>query len=632
MRCHLHFLTGRAEERLSFDVQPIIAKKLGYTANAGQTDVERFMKRYFLVAKDVGDLTAIVCAVLEEKLTKRLRVEEQASGKPRRRPQVVADVPHFRIDNDRVNVTSPEVFETDPVNLLRLYWLADRAGLPPHPEASRLVTKSLKRMDKRLRNNQEANRLFLDILTSRRSPETTLRRMNKSGVLGRFIPDFGRVVGMMQYSMYHHYTVDEHLLRTVGALSQIETGRLRDDHPLLSEILPSITHRTALYVAAFLHDIAKGRDGDHSREGAEVARKLCPRLGLNAADTEHVAWLVAQHLIMSNIAQGRDLSDPHTAETFAAQVQTMERLRLLLAITVCDIRAVGPGVWNAWKGQLLRTLFWDTEFVLSGGHSIFDRQARAMAAREALREALPTWSDTAFEAYAARHYAPYWLKVDLARQIEHANLILSMEADKRVLATDVVTDKARGITRLTLISPDHPRLLSVIAGACASAAANILEAHIFTTQDGLAINSIFIAREFLDDPDELRRAQRIASIVEKTLRGELRLHDMIQERRRRDIRTKPFSVILEVEVDNTLSRRYTVLQISALDRLGLLYDITTGLARTNLNISSAHIVTWGEKAVDSFYVTDLTGAKIVAPARQAAIKRQLLAVLQGNSS
>ena len=606
VRCHLHFLTDRAEERLSFDLQPPIAKLLGYASRAGQTDVERFMKHYFLVAKDVGDLTAIVCAALEEKQTKRAATFDRFLEKLRRRPQAVAEAPDFRIDVERVNVVAPDVFEKDPVNLIRLYWVADRSGLMVHPEAMRLVTKSLQRITAAVRNDPTANRLFLEILTSRRSPEVALRRMNEAGVLGRFIPEFGRVVGMMQYSMYHHFTVDEHLIRTVGVLNQIESGRLTEDHPLLSEILPHISHRASLYVAAFLHDIAKGRGVDHSIAGAEVARKLCPRFGLSAAETERIAWLVEQHLVMSNTAQGRDLSDPRTAETFGAIVQTMDRLRLLLALTVCDIRAVGPGVWNAWKGQLLRNLFWETEVVLGGGHSAIDRKSRVAAAREALRKALPNWSDPEFEAYASRHYPAYWLKVDLARQTEHAQLFHSMPAQVRSLTTEISTDAKRGVTELTVIAPDHPRLLSVIAGACASAAANIVEAHIFTTTDGFALDSIFISREFAQDADEIRRGRRIAETVEKSLRGEVRLRDIVQDRRKREARAKTFAVEPEVEIDNSLSGLYTVLQISALDRLGLLYDVTTLLSRLNLNIGSAHIVTFGEKAVDAFYVTDLT--------------------------
>jgi [protein-PII] uridylyltransferase len=628
VRCHLHFLTGRAEERLSFDLQRPIAEQLGYAARAGQNDVERFMKHYFLVAKDVGDLTAIVCAAMEERQAKPTQGLNRFLSRLRRRPRAVADAVDFRIDNDRVSVIGKDAFERDPVNLIRLYWVADRANLAIHPDASRLVTQSLKRIDAKLRTDPEANRLFLEILTSRRSPETALRRMNEAGLLGRFIPDFGRVVGMMQFSMYHHYTVDEHLLRTVGILSQIEAGRLNEDHPLLGEILPNICHRTTLYVAAFLHDIAKGRREDHSIAGAEVARRLCPRFGLSPADTDRVAWLIEEHLTMSNMAQGRDLSDPRTAEALAAKVQSLERLRLLLALTVCDIRAVGPGVWNGWKGQLLRNLFWETEVVLGGGHSAADRKLRVAAAQEALRRAL-VWSDPEFDAYAARHYNAYWLKVDLARQVAHAKLFYAMAAEVRSSATEVATDAFRGVTELTIIAPDHPRLLSIIAGACAGAGGNIVDAHIFTTSDGFALDTIFVSRAFDRDEDELRRGRRMARSIEQALRGEIKVSEIvISAKRRADARAGAFAIEPEVMIDNTLSNRYTVLEVSGLDRPGLLYDLTSALSKLNLNIGSAHIVTFGEKAVDSFYVTDLTGAKIVASARQSAIRRHLLAIFE----
>jgi [protein-PII] uridylyltransferase len=625
VRCRLHFLAGRAEERLSFDVQLPIARQLGYSTRAGLIDVERFMKHYFLIAKDVGDLTAIVCAALEVRQTRRAPAFGRLVGRFRRRTRAIADAEDFKVDNDRVNVIRDDAFERDPVNLIRLFWIADRSNLAIHPNATRLVTQSLKRIDARLREDQEANRLFLDMLTSRNAPEIALRRMNEAGVLGRFIPDFGRVVGMMQFSMYHHYTVDEHLIRAVGELSAIEAGRLGEDLPLSTKIVPQIAHRTELYLATFLHDIAKGRGVDHSLAGAEVARKLAPRFGLSPANAERVAWLIEQHLVMSNMAQGRDLLDPKTAEALSAIVQTQERLKMLLTLTVADIRAVGPGVWNGWKGQLLRTLYWETEVVLGGGHSVIDRKARVEAARETLRRSLPGWSDPEFDAYAQRHYPAYWLKVEPARQTAHAKLLHAMAAETRSLATEVTTDAFHGVTAVTVVAPDHPRLLTGIAGACAAAGGNIVDAQIFTTTDGMALDTIFVSRAFDRDEDELRRGQRIAANIEKTLRGEVRLAEMAAPRQPRDVRRGAFAIEPEVTVDNNLSRRYTVVEVSGLDRPGLLRDLTASLSSLNLNIGSAHIVTFGEKAVDSFYVSDLTGQKISAPARQAAIKRRLLA-------
>jgi [protein-PII] uridylyltransferase len=302
----------------------------------------------------------------------------------------------------------------------------------------------------------------------------------------------------------------------------------------------------------------------------------------------------------------------------------MERLRLLLVLTVCDIRAVGPGVWNGWKSQLLRTLYYETEMVLAGGHSTIDRKQRVAMAQRELREAMPTWSDPDFEAYTARHYPAYWLKVDVPHKMAHANLLRLVDVEMNSLATEVSTDAFRGITELTVISPDHPRLLSIIAGACAMAGANIVDAQIFTTTDGLALDTISIGRAFERDEDELRRAGRVAQSIEKALRGEIRLGDVVAERGAKEGASKTFHLVPEVTIDNTMSNVYTILEVSGLDRPGLLFDLTSALANLNLNIGSAYIVTFGEKAVDVFYVTDLTGAKITAQDRQATIRRHML--------
>jgi [protein-PII] uridylyltransferase len=628
VRCHMHFITGRAEERLSFELQRVLASRFGYKNRGGLSAVERFMKHYFLIAKDVGDLTAIVCAALEARAAKPRAMLDRFVRTFRRRRKALPS-PDFAIETDRITVARPDIFEKDPVNLIRLFWIADQSMLAIHPDAARLVTRSLRRIDASLRNDPEANRLFLEILTSRHVPEVVLRRMNEAGVLGRFIPEFGQIVAMMQFNMYHHYTVDEHLLRAVGILADIEAHRLVEDHPLTDELLPTISNRTPLCVALFLHDIAKGRREDHSKAGAEVARRLSPRLGLSEAETETTAWLIENHLIMSDTAQRRDLGDPTTIETFANRVQTLERLKMLLILTVCDIRAVGPGVWNGWKGELLRTLYWETEVVLAGGHSALDRQRRVEKAQQELRGALPAWSDPDFEAYAQRHYPAYWLKTDLEHRIKHAKLLHLAAVEMRSLETEVATDAFRGVTELTVVAPDHPRLLAIIAGACASASANIVDAQIFTTTDGLALDTIFVSRAFDEDHDELRRAKRVAQAIEKTLRGEIRLRDAIAAKKgaaKPQFATSTFPIVPQVTLDNNLSKRYTVIEVSGLDRLGLLYDITTILSALNLNIGSAHIVTFGEKAVDVFYVTDLTGAKITNAARQGAIRRHLLEV------
>jgi [protein-PII] uridylyltransferase len=629
VRCHLHFLTGRGEERLTFDVQQAMAERLGYAERGGLRAVERFMKHYFLVAKDVGDLTTILCSALEMEQVKASpgfgRLLNPLSWRTRRQIRATGD---FRIDNGRLNVADPDVFKRDPVNLVRFFARAEQVDSFFHPNAVRLLRRSLRLIDDRLRNDQEANRIFLDMLCSTKNPEPTLRRMNEAGVLGRFIPDFGRVVSMMQFNMYHHFTVDEHLIRTIGVLSDIERGEAANSHPLSTRIIKTVQHRRALYVAAFLHDIAKGRDEDHSLEGARIARDLGPRLGLTPAETETAAWLVEQHLTMSQIAFSRDIGDPKTVRDFANIVQSPERLKLLLVLTVADIRAVGPGIWNGWKGQLLRALYFEAEPLVAGGHTQLGSQARVDAAKDAFRTAIADWSATDIEKFIDRHYPDYWLRTETRKAVDHARMIREAELAGRKLASRYSTDAFTAITELSLLAPNHPRLLALFAGACAAAGANISGAHICTTRDGFALDTFLLAREFEQDDDELRRARRIAETIEKLLRGEIRLsHLMAKRHSRRSSRIGAFTVPPEVLVDNTLSNQFTVVEVSGLDRPGLLYELTNTLSDLNLDITSAHITTFGEKAVDVFYVTDLTNKQITSAQRQKAIKARLMGVL-----
>jgi [protein-PII] uridylyltransferase len=623
VRCHLHFLTGRAEERLSFDWQKALAEKMGYHDRKSVSAVERFMKAYFLIAKSIGDLTAIVCSALEAREAKQKPFLDRLLGPWRQSPRLREK--DFCLDHDRIAVRHDGVFAADPASLIRLFWLADQKGLAIHPDTSRLASRSLRLMTPALRKDPLANREFLDILTSPRAPETILRRMSEAGVLGRFVPEFGRVVAMMQFSMYHHYTVDEHLLRSVGILSEIEKGRLEDAHPLASEIIRSIQNRRALYVAMFLHDIAKGRQEDHSIAGAQSARKLCPRFGLSAAETDSVAWLIEHHLLMSTIAQTRDLSDPRTIESFARVVQSRERLKLLLILTVADIKAVGPSAWTGWKGELLRTLYYETEMALGGTAPNLARSERVRIAQLRLREELFDWTSEEFEAYCSRHYPAYWLKTDPQRRLTHVKLLRRNVSD---VATTFETDSFRGVTELSLVAPDHPRLLAIITGACAAMGGNIVDAQIFTTVDGMALDTIALSRAFVLDDDEKRRAARITKTMVEALKGEIRIADLVASRRPSLQQSRPFEVIPDVSLDNEVSARHSVIEVSGLDRPGLLYDLTTALGQLNLNIASAHITTYGEKAVDVFYVTDLTGSKILLPARHAVIRKTLMAVLE----
>jgi [protein-PII] uridylyltransferase len=615
VRCHLHFLTDRPEERLTFDVQQTMAERL------------RFMKHYFLVAKEVGDLTRIVCSGLEMKQLKalpRLDTWLPSSWKRRAKLRRTTD---FRIDNGRINAADKDIFSKDPVNFIKLFAVADEHQALFSPEVLRLVRANFRLIDDKLRADPAANKLFMRLLTESRNPEAALRQMNEAGVLGRFIPDFGRVVSMMQFNMYHHFTVDEHLIRAIGFLSDVEHGRYAIEHPVSTEIIRTIDNRRALYVAVLLHDIAKGRDEDHSIAGARIAREVGPRLGLTPAETETAAWLVEHHLQMSQFAQSRDLNDPKTIRDFAALVQSRERLKLLMLLTVVDLRAVGPDVWTGWKGQLLRTLYFETEPMLGGGHTGLSRTERMATAQDELRKRLADWPQPALERFINRHYPSYWLRSDLDTIVEQAKLVRTAEEERKSLVTHFSTDAFRAVTEITLFAPNHPRLLAMVAGACTGAGANIVDAQISTTRDGMALDTIHLEREFDHAEDEERRAARIASSIEKLLKGEVRLAEVVATKKKPKARLSAFTVEPQVVIDNTLSDALTVIEINGLDRPGLLYDVTRTISDLNLDIASAHIATFGEKAVDVFYVTDLTGKKITSSSRESMIRDRLTKAL-----
>jgi [protein-PII] uridylyltransferase len=605
VRCHIHYLTGRADDRLSFDLQREIATRLGYQDRAGSRGVERFMKHYYLHAKTVGDLTRIFVAALEDS---RRRKPKLAALWQSLRPRHLGG---FRLEGDRLGVASPDTFEKDPVAILRLFHVAQENDLDVHPASLRLITQNIRLIDK-LRGDPEANRLFMEMLTSRHDPETTLRRLNEAGVFGRFVPDFGRVVAQTQHDMYHTYTVDEHTIRAIGILAKIENGSLKDDHPVSVEVVPKIASRPVLYLAILLHDIAKGRGGDHSVLGADVAMQLGPRLGLTPAETETVAWLVRYHLAMSGTAFQRDLMDPKTIESFAALVQSPERLRLLLVLTVCDIRAVGPNVWNGWKAALLRQLYYAAERVMSGGTLSGGRAERIKAIQTDLATRLTGWTETEKEDHFARGYPPYWLSFPPEALARQAELVRRAERDRQPLAIEHRIDFERAATEVTIYTLDTHGLFARLAGAMAISGANIVDAKVFTLANGMALDTFWL-QDLEGKPfDGPQRLARLAARVEIALSNRLDIaRELDNQRSSWPKRDRVFTVQPRVLMDNNASDTFTVIEVNGRDRPGFLHIVTRALTRMNLQIASAHITTYGERAVDVFYVKDLFGLKVV---------------------
>ncbi|MAU40464.1 MAG: [protein-PII] uridylyltransferase [Kordiimonas sp.] len=626
VRCHLHYLTGRPEERITFDVQTVLAERLGYRDHAGTSGVERFMKHYFLTAKTVGDLTRIFCAYLEDQHKRQPRFRLPRLGMRNR------TIDGFAVEGSRINFVDEDDVLNEPVRLISIFKVAQDNDLDIHPQAMRVIHQNLKLVNSKLRRNPEANRLFLDIMTHQKAPDISLRLMNEAGVFGRFIPDFGRVVAQMQHDMYHVYTVDEHTIRAIGLLSQVEQGTLAEDHPLANEIIHKVLSRQVLYVAVLLHDIAKGRGGDHSVLGEEVAYKLCPRLGLSEAQTETVAWLVRWHLLMSNYAFKRDLNDPKTVEDFVKAVQSPERLRLLLVLTVVDIRAVGPNIWNGWKGQLLRDLYYAAEEVLLGGQAEASNQRRVSAAKKDLRESLSHWSDQKFDQYANRFYDSYWTSLKLEEHARNALMVDSAEGDESKLAVDFHVDNFQNITEMSVYALDHPGLFARITGALAVDGVSIQDARIFTTKDGMALDTFWI-QDFNDTAvNKDAKLAKLRRTITDTLLGKIIPRDVLANKKPMNKRAQVFKVAPLVLIDNKASNKHTVIEINGRDRPGLLFDLSQRMVDLNLSITSAHVATYGERAVTVFSVKDLFGHKITHPEKLQIVHDSLIEAIPERKS
>jgi [protein-PII] uridylyltransferase len=637
VRCHLHFVTGRPEERLSFDLQPEIARRMGYGDRARKDGdntpaVERFMRRYFLFAREVGVLTREICAKLEAEQAKK---EPQGLSRflPRRRGgRRPLDVPGFLEEGGRLTVEGAQVFERDPVNLLRLFVIADRRNLDLHPDAFTAASRSLPLITSKLRRDPLAAKAFLDVLARGERTYRTLTLMNESGVLGRFIPEFGHIVAQMQFNMYHSYTVDEHTLRAVGVIAEIAAGRLADEHPLSVSVWPIIEDTEALFLAMLLHDTGKGGVGGQEKAGARAARAACERLGLERDRVELVAWLVEHHLMMSDYAQKRDVTDPGTVAAFTRIVENPERLRLLLILTVADIRAVGPDVWNGWKGQLLHELFGATEAIFRGGRGAdpaasFARHLEGAAgdARAALIAADPQAADWANAMENA-----YFTSFSAAEHLRHAALARQAAA-KGGAAADGRIMADRNAVEITLTAPDRQGLFADLSSVIAGFGANVVGARAYTAHSGQVLDVFFVqdAARAAYGHDNPRALERLIGALESTALGQ---PPVLESRRPADAgRTAAFTIAPTVAIDNDASDEASIVEVSGRDRPGLLGALARVLAEAGLSIQSAHIDNYGERAVDAFYVCGAEGGKLTDARKINALKQALTEVLDQDS-
>jgi [protein-PII] uridylyltransferase len=614
VRSHLHYITGKPTDTLTFDMQVEVAARMGYRDSSGRRAVEHFMQDYFRLATRVGELTRIFLTELEARHAKR---EASLFGIFKMTKRVKSG---YKLVQGRIDLKDPTDFLKDKLNLLRVFEEGLRTKYLLHPNVMRIVASHLDLIDDEMRDDPEAQRIFLDLLLQHGNPERSLRRMNELGVLSAFIPEFEAIVAMMQFNVYHHYTVDEHIIQTISCLAQIERGELVEELPVASGILKAGVNRKILYVALLLHDIGKGRPEDHSILGAQLARRIAPRLGLDAEECETVEWLVRYHLLMSDMAQKRDIGDPRTVRDFAKAVKTRKRLDLLTVLTVCDIRGVGPGTWNNWKAMLLRQLYKQTADALEGGLETLNRENRQGDATRALRERLAGWDTAALDHETTRHYAPYWQGLSTDTHEVFARLLQGLGDDE--IRIDLHPDADRDATRACFALHDHPGIFSRLAGALALVGANVVDARTYTSKDGYA-TAVFWIQDIEGHPYEVARLPRLRQMIDKTLKGEVVARDALKDRDKIKKREREFRFPTHIMFDNEGSEIYTIIEVDTRDRPGLLYDLTRTLAVNNIYIASAVIATYGAQVVDTFYVKDMFGLKLHQKHRQEALEKKL---------
>lgn len=629
-RHNLHWMSGRPVESLSFDKQVELCRLMGHASGPIEVAVERFMREYFTNAKEVGALTRIACAKLEER--RAIKIPNLYKLLPGSRRDLKN--PNLTLTTGRLNFKDPLEIKNDPSVILQLFETAGRRNLDVHPDALSAIDFRRNLIDSDFRRDPGNAALFLRLLDTAKAPAATLRIMNEAGVLGRYLPEFGGIVARTQFNMHHAYTVDEHTLRLVDVADNLIKGRHTDDMPTPSEVAMNLTRqeRRILMLTCLLHDTGKGQ-GDQCIEGAQLTRRACRRLGQPREVTDTASWLVRSHLEMSETAQRRDISDPETIADFAALIGSQSRLRLLYVLTVCDIRSVGPGVWNDWKGTLLKSLFMTTGDYLDG-HADLDLPSRATSLREQLLERLPLDKANAVAPMLDRLGTNYWVSFDMADLTRHARFIdkVSDGTDSIVNAVHMRVNRPHDATELWIMCADRRGLFADVARVIASCGASVTGARLHTGPVGPDGKAQVLNVFYLQNADYKAFGSRnenarkmLAKRAEAVLSGDARIPAIpapLVSRRADAIPVKPV-----VRFSDTASGNTTIIEVEGRDRPGLLSAIAAVLRDHDLEVLSAHVEGVGEKAIDAFYVRKQSDTGIIPERMRRRVRADLRAVL-----
>lgn len=629
-RIHLHLAAGRATESLSFDQQTVLARKMGHASGPVEVAVERFMQEYFINAREVGALTRIACARLEEANALSLP-KGLTSLLPNRRRGMKNR--NFKIQKGRINFTNDMQIRENPALIMDLFEEAGRHNLDIHPDAFQAINFRRNLIDNNFRRDPDISQIFQTILLNSAAPYATLKAMNESGVLGRYLLEFGGIVARTQFNMHHAFTVDEHTLFLVYYFHEILIGNLTQENPVAYRISQSLTDvdRLTLYLACILHDTGKGQ-GDQCIEGAMLGRRACRRLGVSKDITDNVAWLIRRHLDLSETAQRRDISDPDTIAEFGALIGSQERLDLLYMLTIVDIRAVGPGIYNDWKGSLLRELYGATSSFLTGKPALAPK-AKAASVREQLFEKLPEKMRDRVAPIMSELSDNYFVSTDMPDLIRHGRFFDS--AVSAGTLDDVAVGTRRNLqtdhTELRVVTQDRRGLFADLSLAISSCGASIIGARLYTGRTGRVMNIFYLQNDQglafgrkNDATIESLKARAVQAVRGKL--DDISIPSKLGSRRAEAIPVHP-----TVSVSTAPQGDRFIIDIQGRDRPGLLWELATALLDLDLDLLSAHIENVGTMAVDAFYVrcerqSDLTGLK-----RQAEIEQKMMTVLNPES-
>ncbi len=613
VRSQLHYLAKRREDRLSFDYQEKVARFFGYR-DAELRAVEKFMRVYYLRARLTNQQS--------ERIIESCIAKTRVSSESRRTTYLENG---FTIQGGRLSVTSRNVFKENPVNLIRAFEYANKHSVKMSKHLTWLIWENSIHIDDKVRRNSEFNGIFLRILKTAKNVSEILYQMNELRLLAHYIPEFGKIVCMVQHDAYHVYTVDVHSIFMVREIEKLANYSYEEEFPLLTKIAESVEKRHVLYLACLIHDAGKGSGKDHSEKGSRMAPVIAARMGLNKQESMQLEFLVKYHLIMPHFSQRRDLHDVSLIERFSEMVKSLETLILLYLLTFADMRSVGPDVWSNWKGMLLRELYLRTAKYLELGEytkeSVEKRKERVIdkvlkinkkqVSLKRTRNILDSMPDSYFSAHAPKAIA------------NHIKIINKSDSD---MTTDLVHHPHEEYDEFIFWGNDDKKLIYKICGVLTASNINILGARIVTTNDGRVLDVFYVNKLGKSTSDEKEVWEKINTNLIRVHKGKDDVEQLVNKRKSG---TAFYEKVIpkyppRIEIDNNSSDTSTVIDIYTHDRPGLLYDVAKTLDKLRLNINYAKISTKVDQVVDVLYVSTRAGKKITDEKRIERIKNALM--------